>query len=212
MIWKIIPIVASLIILSIVVLFSRKHPVYVPPHLPREIEISTDPLSEGAFDEFDAVELEIQLYRQLHQRAHYQVSINDWEIIGTCSVCNLSISSSEEALACPICNNPAHPSHLKEWVKIKGFCPRCEAIIKIPSSSDVEILENLELEKDEEVNLVRKNPSSPKFIKEFRKVLKDKVKYWESPKGVKGISGMGSAVGIVLLITALLYIVCKFIF
>ncbi|MFX1297687.1 MAG: PCI domain-containing protein, partial [Promethearchaeota archaeon] len=49
-----------------------------------------------------------------------------------CMVCNLIIyPSREEIIHCPHCYSPAHQSHLVEWVKIKGFCPKCKSKIKI---------------------------------------------------------------------------------
>jgi len=49
-----------------------------------------------------------------------------------CIVCNLIINpAKEELIYCPHCNSPAHRSHLIEWIKIKGFCPKCKKDIKI---------------------------------------------------------------------------------
>ena len=49
-----------------------------------------------------------------------------------CMVCNLIINPSEEEIIyCPYCNSPAHRSHLIEWIKIKGICPRCKKEIKM---------------------------------------------------------------------------------
>ena len=49
------------------------------------------------------------------------------KIIGNCIVCNLSITEFEEQLICPFCFSLAHETHLLEWVKIKGYCPHCNA-------------------------------------------------------------------------------------
>ena len=49
------------------------------------------------------------------------------EIIGICIVCNLPITEFEEQLICPFCFSLAHETHLLEWVKIKGYCPHCNA-------------------------------------------------------------------------------------
>ncbi|MHA2248896.1 MAG: hypothetical protein ACXAD7_00975 [Candidatus Kariarchaeaceae archaeon] len=42
-----------------------------------------------------------------------------------CSVCKGAMSSADDLVACPHCRHEAHPSHIKEWLKIKGECPVC---------------------------------------------------------------------------------------
>ena len=64
---------------------------------------------------------------KLQERAHYKVKIVDDGIQGVCSVCKLSLYTSEDVLNCPMCQLPAHTSHFLEWIKIKGVCPICKA-------------------------------------------------------------------------------------
>ena len=42
-----------------------------------------------------------------------------------CAVCLLNIDHGEPILLCPHCNAPAHRDHLREWLKIKNYCPYC---------------------------------------------------------------------------------------
>lgn len=43
-----------------------------------------------------------------------------------CTVCHTFIETGEKYLRCPHCSNPAHRTHLLEWLKIKGVCPFCQ--------------------------------------------------------------------------------------
>ena len=54
------------------------------------------------------------------------------EIIGRCIVCRLSIYATEQTIKCSICSFMAHRTHLLEWIKIKGKCPKCKANLKYP--------------------------------------------------------------------------------
>ncbi|MCY3410228.1 MAG: E3 ubiquitin protein ligase [Candidatus Heimdallarchaeota archaeon] len=42
-----------------------------------------------------------------------------------CSVCRSKMNSSEKIVICPHCSNPSHDTHIREWLKIKKFCPIC---------------------------------------------------------------------------------------
>ena len=66
-----------------------------------------------------------RLNEEFLERIKLQESIDDNQILGVCTVCNLVISLHEEPLLCPACGAPAHRSHLLEWVKVRGFCPEC---------------------------------------------------------------------------------------
>ena len=48
----------------------------------------------------------------------------------TCAVCLLNIDHGEPIVLCPHCNAPAHRDHLREWLKIKNYCPYCKQEIK----------------------------------------------------------------------------------
>ncbi|MFX1295412.1 MAG: hypothetical protein ACFFD2_11260 [Promethearchaeota archaeon] len=48
------------------------------------------------------------------------------ELLLTCFVCLLNINHKEQVIFCPHCNSPAHHNHLREWLKIKNYCPRCK--------------------------------------------------------------------------------------
>lgn len=48
----------------------------------------------------------------------------------TCSVCLLNINYGDSTLKCPHCNSIAHQDHLREWLKIKSYCPYCKQEIK----------------------------------------------------------------------------------
>ncbi|MFX1336632.1 MAG: PHD finger domain-containing protein, partial [Promethearchaeota archaeon] len=43
----------------------------------------------------------------------------------TCSVCRRPITSEEEIIYCPTCQNPFHPPHFAESLKLTGKCPIC---------------------------------------------------------------------------------------
>ncbi len=43
-----------------------------------------------------------------------------------CTVCLLPMAPGSEIAKCPHCGGIAHNDHLQEWVKIKGFCPKCK--------------------------------------------------------------------------------------
>ncbi|WP_287587597.1 zinc ribbon domain-containing protein [Candidatus Borrarchaeum sp.] len=43
-----------------------------------------------------------------------------------CMVCLLPMAPGSEIAKCPHCSGVAHKDHLQEWVKIKGFCPKCK--------------------------------------------------------------------------------------
>ena len=42
-----------------------------------------------------------------------------------CSVCRRPITSEEEIIYCPTCQNPFHPPHFAETLKLTGKCPIC---------------------------------------------------------------------------------------
>ncbi|NVM52302.1 MAG: hypothetical protein HWN66_01280 [Candidatus Helarchaeota archaeon] len=48
------------------------------------------------------------------------------ELFLTCSVCLLNIDHGESVILCPHCNASAHRDHLREWLKIKNYCPYCK--------------------------------------------------------------------------------------
>lgn len=48
------------------------------------------------------------------------------ELLLTCSVCLLNINYREVILRCPHCNSPAHRDHVREWLKVKSYCPYCK--------------------------------------------------------------------------------------
>ncbi len=43
-----------------------------------------------------------------------------------CTVCLLPMEAGSVITKCPHCGGIAHKDHLQEWVKIKGFCPKCK--------------------------------------------------------------------------------------
>ena len=55
------------------------------------------------------------------------------EVIENCIICHLPMCSSDEVIACPVCGTLAHRTHYLEWIKIKGYCPHCETVIKAVS-------------------------------------------------------------------------------
>ncbi|MFX1562415.1 MAG: RING finger domain-containing protein [Promethearchaeota archaeon] len=54
-----------------------------------------------------------------------------WTTSEKCIVCGLQIREGQEQVFCPNCGNPAHYSHLAEWVKVKGTCPICRKNIQM---------------------------------------------------------------------------------
>jgi hypothetical protein len=44
---------------------------------------------------------------------------------GRCMVCGLNLYPSDQIAYCIHCGNPAHKTHLLEWVHVKGQCPVC---------------------------------------------------------------------------------------
>ncbi len=55
-----------------------------------------------------------------------------------CSVCRRPITSEEEIIYCPTCQNPFHPPHFAETLKLTGKCPICAT-----KSSFEEIMKNI---------------------------------------------------------------------
>ncbi len=55
-----------------------------------------------------------------------------------CSVCRQPITSEEEIIYCPTCQNPFHPPHFAESLKLTGKCPICAT-----KSSFDEIMKNI---------------------------------------------------------------------
>ena len=53
------------------------------------------------------------------------------DILGWCSVCHLPVYPYDAVIYCPFCGAAAHKTHFLEWVKIKGFCPKCNALLHI---------------------------------------------------------------------------------
>jgi hypothetical protein len=43
-----------------------------------------------------------------------------------CIVCLLPMAPGSEITKCPHCGGIAHKDHLLEWIKVKGFCPKCK--------------------------------------------------------------------------------------
>ncbi|MHA2362371.1 MAG: hypothetical protein ACXAC7_00325 [Candidatus Hodarchaeales archaeon] len=43
----------------------------------------------------------------------------------TCAICSLGLKNSDDISRCHHCGLLAHQTHLLEWVKAKGTCPRC---------------------------------------------------------------------------------------
>jgi hypothetical protein len=43
-----------------------------------------------------------------------------------CTVCLLPMAPGSEITKCPHCGGIAHKDHLLEWIKVKGFCPKCK--------------------------------------------------------------------------------------
>ena len=58
------------------------------------------------------------------------ISLGYWDFFKKekCIVCGLPIKEEEkdQTFYCPHCKNPAHKSHLLEWIKLKGTCPMCK--------------------------------------------------------------------------------------
>ena len=44
----------------------------------------------------------------------------------TYSVCLLNINHGGRIISCVHCNSPAHRDHLREWLKVKNYCPYCK--------------------------------------------------------------------------------------
>ena len=57
----------------------------------------------------------------------------NWHKQDKCIVCGLPIKyeQKDEKLYCPHCRNPAHRTHLLEWIKLKGICPLCRKKLNI---------------------------------------------------------------------------------
>lgn len=43
-----------------------------------------------------------------------------------CMVCDLELTQDDNVVWCPHCGNPAHRTHLLEWIHVKNRCPVCE--------------------------------------------------------------------------------------
>lgn len=59
-----------------------------------------------------------------------------------CSVCKLPISFGEEIGQCSLCEAQGHLTHLQEWIKTQGKCPKC--LQKIPIEGIIPIEESYE--------------------------------------------------------------------
>lgn len=46
--------------------------------------------------------------------------------VPVCSVCKRFIYSEQSVVKCSHCNQLAHESHIIEWIKSFGFCPKCK--------------------------------------------------------------------------------------
>ncbi|MFX0168872.1 MAG: RING finger domain-containing protein [Candidatus Hodarchaeota archaeon] len=55
----------------------------------------------------------------------------DWTKTDQCSVCGLRIRDGQQMVFCTSCGNPAHYTHLAEWVKTRGTCPICRNRINL---------------------------------------------------------------------------------
>ncbi len=53
------------------------------------------------------------------------------EKVSRCIVCKLPISADDSIGKCSQCEGLAHLTHLQEWVKVKGKCPRCLQATKV---------------------------------------------------------------------------------
>jgi hypothetical protein len=42
-----------------------------------------------------------------------------------CMVCDLHLNRGDDIVWCPSCGNPAHKTHLLEWIHVRNSCPVC---------------------------------------------------------------------------------------
>ncbi len=102
---------------------------YQPPA--RDLTLSLEKLNslvdEISMASVSVEDLRTKLGNKFRLQGHCKVYYSNTEIIGMCSVCKLAIYSSESVIECPTCHHKAHQLHLLEWIKIRGFCPNCEA-------------------------------------------------------------------------------------
>jgi hypothetical protein len=42
-----------------------------------------------------------------------------------CMVCNLELNENDDVVWCPHCGDPAHKTHLLEWIRMRNTCPIC---------------------------------------------------------------------------------------
>lgn len=89
-----------------------------------------DSLVETFYDEDNLEDSELQIVKRIYKKNHYQVFYENEEIISECIICKSSIYSSDDILECPACEGKAHKSELLEWIKIKGYCPKCGLLLK----------------------------------------------------------------------------------
>lgn len=66
-----------------------------------------------------------EIFKELQIGEYYHLPQKNQISIAGCIVCQLPINENQLVLECPVCNLKAHRDHLLEWIKIKGFCPRC---------------------------------------------------------------------------------------
>jgi hypothetical protein len=48
-----------------------------------------------------------------------------------CIVCHHTLHQADSILECPHCQGKAHRVHFLEWLKVKGRCPACQAILDV---------------------------------------------------------------------------------
>ncbi len=73
----------------------------------------------------------MKIHSKLYDSVHTEtIQVQSTEISGWCNICNLPIFMSEKVFRCPFCQAASHWLHLLEWVRIKGFCPTCNSILR----------------------------------------------------------------------------------
>lgn len=90
-----------------------------------------DGMTRSVSTDYHSMEdMEIALSNQLGKDNQIQIREEEVEFIGHCIVCSFPIYNFEKLLKCPKCCTLAHRSHFLEWIKIKGYCPKCQASLK----------------------------------------------------------------------------------
>lgn len=57
--------------------------------------------------------------------------VGKWVKKERCIICFMDISNDDNILRCPHCDQPAHKTHITDWLLTKQYCPVCKQTWKL---------------------------------------------------------------------------------